>query len=146
MSFLKSACYYLCRVMTLPEVVLRPTSHKLDVFDSPDDPNLIGLRLRKKPASKPANNVILDGVGDFIEFKKHLKREGSHDFQPHQWPRITTRFRNKWISPKYFSIEEIWYLTGLKYKDFWALVEDLRLAGLEARRLLDISGMVLLYL
>ena len=43
MSFLKSACYYLRRVMTLPEVVLRPTSHKLDVFDSPDDPNLIVL-------------------------------------------------------------------------------------------------------
>ena len=39
--------------MMLPEVVLRPTFYKLDVFDSPDDPNLIGVRLRKKPASKP---------------------------------------------------------------------------------------------
>ena len=83
--------------MTLPEVVLRTVSHKLDTFDSPDDPNAIGLRLRKKPASKQANNVILEGVGDFIEFKKHLKREDSHDFQPHQWPGITTRIRNKWV-------------------------------------------------
>ena len=90
--------------MTLPEAVLRPTNHKLHVFASPDNPNLIGLKLRKKPASKPANNVILDGVQDFAEFKKHLKREDSHDFHPHQWPRITTRFRNKWSSPKGQSI------------------------------------------
>ena len=100
--------------MTLPEAVLYPVNiNELTVIDDGGDTLKVKLKDKAKPKRIPLLETVIDNLEDFHIFQKNMKRnQFEHD--PHQWPRLTTRFKNKWLYPKMMSQQEIHYFTSLR--------------------------------
>ena len=53
------------RLYKLPELVLTPRNHALEIIDIDED--FIGVRLRKPPKTTPTQDIILDGEHNCLQ-------------------------------------------------------------------------------